>query len=92
MLVPHRQHTDKMTPLSELAGRLPESAKQLQAILALREPPPTPAPPTDADRAACPVAVHFFLTPAQRDRVEQRLRELGGTRERALMRLVGEPV
>lgn len=70
-------------------SRLPERGEQVQKLLKLNEAggPPTP-PPRLEDM---PVAVHFFLLPAQRTRLNRRLRELGGTREDALMRLIEHP-
>ena len=73
--------------LSALAARLPEDAYRLKklAALAQRRPPPrTPRP-----IAEMPVALHFFLRPAQRSAVETRLREVGGPREAALLKLLG---
>lgn len=70
-----------------LAMQLPEAAARLKAYLALNGPIPPPAPPPRAEEV--PVAVHFFLLPAERDRLEARLRAMGGTREAALMGLVG---
>jgi ParB-like chromosome segregation protein Spo0J len=72
---------------SELAQRLPERVEQLKALLSKAPAPPPPVAPTPRD--ALPVAVHFFLTPPQRTALNARLRELGGTREQALMQLVG---
>ena len=71
---------------SALAGRLPEDAYRLKKLAALtaRRPPPRPPRPM----AAMPVALHFFLLPAQRSAVERRLREVGGSRESALLSLL----
>ncbi|MCC7193336.1 MAG: ParB-like nuclease domain-containing protein [Phycisphaeraceae bacterium] len=71
--------------LETLTRDLPEDLHSLKALLALRQTPP-PAPPKAL--ADFPVAVHFFLLPQQRRRLEARLRELGESREAALMSLV----
>lgn len=76
-------------PLEQLAEHLPEQLGQLQALLSLRKLPSTPRPPQPHEE--WPVAVHFFLTPEQRQRLDRRLKELGGPREDALMRLVDAP-
>lgn len=68
-----------------LARRLPESADRLRKLIELTSPPP-PRPP--GNLADMPVAVHFFLLPAQRRELEACLRALGGGREAALMALV----
>jgi ParB-like chromosome segregation protein Spo0J len=75
---------EKLT-LERLARALPEDARDLYRLLELREAPAPTAPMT---LDAMPVAVHFFLLPDQRRRLEARLRELGGSREEALMLLV----
>jgi ParB-like chromosome segregation protein Spo0J len=71
--------------LKQLARALPEDLPDLHRLFRLRETPP-PAAPTALD--AMPVAVHFFLLPDQRQRLESRLRDLGGSREEALMQLI----
>jgi hypothetical protein len=70
----------------QLLAGLPESRPQLEGLLRLPNDPPRPCEPTDLERM--PTAVHFFLLPAQRRVLDQRLRELGGAREEALMRMV----
>ena len=72
--------------LAGLAQALPERIEQLESLLRLSRPPEPARPPRALDEL--PVAVHFFLTPVQRSALNARLRELGGTREEALMRLV----
>ena len=72
--------------LTALARALPERAEQLESLLRLNRPPLPPTEPQSLDDL--PVAVHFFLSPLQRSQLNTRLRELGGTREEALMRLV----
>ena len=71
-----------------LAARLPEDVVKLRRTLELNERPAPPRLP----RAVrdMPVAVHFFLLPGERDRLEERLAMIGGGREAALMGLVGE--
>lgn len=69
-----------------LAAQLPEAAEKLRRYLALSGPIPPPAPPPPVDQTPTPVC--FFLLPAERDRLEARLRAMGGTREAALMGLV----
>jgi ParB-like chromosome segregation protein Spo0J len=71
-----------------LARLLPEDLPDLNGLLALHAAPQNPRPPRALEDM--PVAVHFFLLPAQRDTLEQRLRDLGGDREDALMRLIAE--
>lgn len=75
----------KLQPIDDLAGLLPESARELEHLLTLDRPAPLRPPPALEDM---PVAVHFFLLPAQRRRLERRLAQLGGSREAALMQLV----
>lgn len=78
----------KELKLPELARLLPEDTGRLKALSALHDaPPPRPLPP--ASVAQAPVAVTFFLTPAQRDALEHRLRGLDGPRGQALMTLIG---
>ncbi len=48
------------------------------------ETPPTEEQPLEQ----VPVPVHFFLLPAQRRQLEQRLKLIGGRREEALMQLI----
>ena len=72
--------------LPSLAERLPESIDGLNGLLKLHGPPPPPRAPAPLEDM--PVAVHFFLLPRQRRRLEARLRDVGGTREQALMQIV----
>lgn len=72
--------------LEQLADLLPETAQELDKLLRLHQPPPRPIAPPDP--AALPVAVHFFLLPAERTELESRLRSLHPRRESALMSLV----
>jgi ParB-like chromosome segregation protein Spo0J len=72
--------------VADLARRLPEDAEKLKKLLALHGTPPPPRPPRDVE--TLPIAVHFFLLPAQRRAVEQKLAAHGGTREDALLALL----
>lgn len=72
--------------MDDLASRLPESAADLQELLALRSPPPVPIAARPLDDM--PVAVHFFLLPAQRRALEAKLRTAEGSREAALLKLL----
>lgn len=76
--------------LEELAGRLPEDVGALEELLMLheREGPGEIVRPVGLEEL--PVAVHFFLLPGQKRKLEGRLKEVGGSREEALMRLVGD--
>lgn len=76
-----------------LATLLPERIEQVKKLITINDRPPAPRPPQDPDRM--PVAVHFFLLPDQKQRLNQRLKAIGGTREEALMKLIDinhEPV
>ncbi|MCC7409490.1 MAG: ParB-like nuclease domain-containing protein [Phycisphaeraceae bacterium] len=73
---------------AETLGRLlPESGARIEALLRLRDRPTIAREAMDLEKV--PVAVHFFLLPGQRRRVEAVLKRLGGTREEGLMRMVG---
>lgn len=72
--------------LAELAAALPERVEHVERLVALADTPPAPRRPRDLEEM--PVAVTFFLSPAQKREVEGRLRALGGEREAALMTLV----
>lgn len=74
--------------LKTLAAHLPEQSAQLKKLMELDRPAPPPRPPQPMD--AMPQAVHFFLLPEQRRRLEQRLKAIGGPREDALMTLIDE--
>lgn len=73
--------------INELAERLPEDRQRVQKMLALHAAPPSPKPPTSISQM--PVSLHFFVLPHERRAVEQKLREHGGTRESALLELLG---
>jgi ParB-like chromosome segregation protein Spo0J len=75
--------------LSALSRRLPEDLDKLRHRLQLAAAPPPPAPPAAIEDL--PVAVHFFLPPADRRRLESHLKTLGGTRERALLSMLPDP-
>ena len=69
-----------------LGRLLPESAKDLSKLLALRDPPPKPAAPPPL--ASARRAVHFFLLETDRRRLAGALAAIGGPAEHALMQLV----
>lgn len=71
----------------ELAERLPEDAGRVKKMLELHAALPSPASPRPVGEM--PVCVHFFLLPEQRRAVERLLREQGGSRESALLSLLG---
>ena len=72
--------------LRPLAKRMPEQARDLEAMLALASKPAMPRPARLPDEL--PMAVHFFLLPGQRRDLDACLKQIGGTREAALMQLV----
>lgn len=72
-------------PLADLAALLPEDQPDLERLARLHAPPIIERPRALADM---PVAVHFFLLPAERDRLEARLKRAGPSRETALMALI----
>ncbi|MEM7680953.1 MAG: ParB/RepB/Spo0J family partition protein [Planctomycetota bacterium] len=90
-----RKRSDLVAKLAEqidvpdLADRLPEDAERLRLLLRVRLAPPPPAPPKLADDL--PEPVYFFLARPDKKRLEDRLRQLGPTREAALMRLLDVP-
>jgi len=71
---------------ARLAKLLPESAAQVRKYLALLNDPPKPAPPPAMKDL--PAAVTFFLTGAQRDKLNAALVTLDEKRETALMMMV----
>ncbi len=73
--------------LKALSQRLPEDGDRLRKLLRMNEGMPTPRPPLAIGEM--PVAVHFFMRPDQRQAVERRLRDVGGSREDALLHLLG---
>lgn len=70
-----------------LADRLPEDAERVRKLLALNAAPPSPQSPAPLEQM--PVCLHFFLLPDQRRSVEAVLRDQGGSREAALLDLLG---
>lgn len=70
----------------ELAKRLPERLDQLKKLLEINARPLTPRAPQPIGQM--PLAVHFFLLPQQKQQLDRRLKQIGGTREQALMRLI----
>jgi len=77
---------NEKTGLDELAKRLPENLDGLEGLLTMRLAPPTPRAPASLEKL--PVAVYFFLQIEHKQRLEKRLKAIGGSREEALMRLV----
>ncbi len=72
--------------LASLAKQLPEDVAGLVRLMKLATPP---APPQRAiPLEALPVAVHFFLRPAEKKLLDATLKKRGGTREQALMAMV----
>lgn len=69
-----------------LTNLLPERAEQLKKLLEINAHVPTPRAPQPIE--GMPVAVHFFLLPKEKQRLADRLRAIGGSREQALMKLV----
>lgn len=69
---------------------LPERQAQLDHLRALHQPAPPPAGPQPLTQM--PVAVHFFLLPAERDELEACLRQIAKDREQALMQLVRQSI
>lgn len=70
----------------QITQRLPEDGTKLKRLLALDEHPPEPAAPAPLDDM--PVALCFFLLPAERAAVERRLDAVGPSREAALLELI----
>lgn len=75
--------------VSDLAQRLPEDSARIKKMIALHAAPPSPKALKPVDQM--PVCLHFFLLPAQRKAVEQKLSTQGGTRESALLALLNLP-
>ena len=73
--------------IKELAQRLPENGERVRKMLAIHAAPPSPKAPAPLDQM--PVYMSFLLLPDQRRAVEQKLREHSGSREAALLRLLG---
>lgn len=82
----------KSRSMESLSERLPEGAEEIQRFIALRERPRVQPARKLEDM---PIAVQFFLLPAQKAKLDAVLRNAGGTREQALLKLCGvdgEPV
>lgn len=73
----------------QLARQLPERSEHLKKLLALDRPTTSPRPPQPSGEMV--QAVYFFLRPTERSALKRRLKVIGGSRESALMTLVGEP-
>ncbi len=78
---------DEAVGREALLERLPETRDKAERLLSLNVPAPPIATPTPEHEM--PVSVHFFLKPAQRLALENKLKSVGGTREQALMQLAG---
>jgi len=72
--------------VSVLAKQLPEEAGKLKKLMKLSEGLPPVRPPVATKDM--PVPVHFFLLPQQRRQLEKTLKDIGPTREEALMSLI----
>jgi len=72
----------------KLARLLPERADQIRRLLELHAHRAGPRLTPPRPLGEMPVAVHFFLRPAQRVRLEAALGRIGGPRDAALMALV----
>jgi ParB-like chromosome segregation protein Spo0J len=73
-------------PLERVAPLLPEDRGVAERLMALTRERPTLTPAVAAEDQV--LAVHFFLRPGERRRLDGVLRSLGGTRSEAVMRLV----
>jgi ParB family chromosome partitioning protein len=72
--------------LNDLARLLPDTAKEIRALMDLSQsPPPLAVPPKLEDM---PYAVTFFLSRAQRDQLLDRLDEVNRDRSTALVQLL----
>ncbi len=69
-----------------LAKLLPERSEQVKKLLEINTRLPEPRAPQPIE--SMPVAVHFFLLPKQKRRLNERLHTIGGSREEALMTLI----
>lgn len=72
--------------LKELTRLLPDTAKEIRALMDLSQSPPPLAVPPKLENM--PHAVTFFLTKRQRDRLMERLDEVGRDRSAALVQLL----
>jgi len=79
-------HLSKRHDPTQLTKLLPERVEQVKRLMELGLPKPIPHAPEPIDNM--PVAVHFFLLPAQKRKLLDRLKAIGGTREEALMGLM----
>lgn len=79
-------HLAERLGMERLSARLPEGAQEIRKLIRLHKAAPAIRKPRTLDQM--PVAVHFFLLPGQKRRLERRLKAMGGSREEALMRLV----
>jgi ParB family transcriptional regulator, chromosome partitioning protein len=74
--------------LSCLTRLLPERREQIKKLLEINAGLPAPRPPQPVGQM--PLAVHFFLLPEQKRRLDSVLKQLGGTREQALLALLDQ--
>ena len=72
--------------VSRLSELLPERREQVCRLLELSKEPAAPKPPKPLNEM--PAAVHFFLLPDQKRKLDAVLKSLGGTREQALLALL----
>ncbi|MEQ9454409.1 MAG: ParB/RepB/Spo0J family partition protein [Phycisphaeraceae bacterium] len=73
-------------PMVKVAPLLPEDRGVAERLIGLTKERPTLVPAHRAEDRV--VAVHFFLKPAERKRLDRVLRALGGSRSEALVELV----
>lgn len=78
----------KQHDTSELAKLLPERIEQVKKFLDVAQSLPKPRAPKPV--SDMPVAVHFFLTPDEKRRLNRRLHTISGSREEALMTLIDQ--
>lgn len=71
---------------AELAQVLPEAASDVKKLLELNAPPPLPQPPPQLESMR--VAMHFFVLPQQKRRIDAALAAVGGDRGEALLQLI----
>jgi len=72
--------------LPQLSTLLPERSEQIKKYLEFKNHPPPLRKPNPIEQM--PIAVHFFLTSPQKSQLDAVLRQLEGSREEALMKLI----
>lgn len=75
-------------PLPDIAPLLPEDRAVAEKLIDLSTSSPRLASPLPPDEQT--IAVHFFLKPAERKRLDYTLRSLSPSRSQALMKLVDQ--